>query len=262
MKNHALTLVLAVIALAFAGCKAPTDIAYFQDMHEAQSAAVQELQQVVIKPYDKITIMVKSKDEELSEVLNLTTGAQSSTSSQNQYAYTVDEAGCIDMPMLGKVKVAGMTRPEIAAYIKGQLVAKSIVLDPVVIVEYRSLSYSVLGEVRTPGRYEFDKDHVTLLEAIAKAGDLQITGERKNVCVIRNEGGVQKHYYVDLTDAASLYQSPVYCLQQHDVVYVEPNAKRMRESRPNGNTFSTASFWIGIVSMMASMTSIIVNLAN
>lgn len=262
MKNNALTLLLAVIALAFAGCKAPTDIAYFQDMHQAQSAAIQELQRVTIKPYDKITVMVKSKDEELSEVLNLTSGSQSSANAQSQYAYTVDESGCIDMPMLGKVKVAGMTRPEISAYIKGQLVAKSIVLDPVVIVEYRSLSYSVLGEVRTPGRYEFDKDHVTLLEAIAKAGDLQITGERKNVSVIRNEGGVQKHYYVDLTDAASLYQSPVYCLQQNDVVYVEPNDKRMRESRPNGNTFSTASFWIGIVSMMASMTSIIVNLAR
>lgn len=255
-------IVASVIVMALSGCKAPTDIAYFQDMTDVQSAAVQQVQDIRVKPMDKLVIVVKSKDEELTRLLSLQPGTSTTQSAQNNYAYTVNNDGYIDMPLLGMVKVVGLSRPEVAAYIKGQLVAKGLVLDPVVTVEYQNVSYSVLGEVRSPGSYQFDHDRITLLQAIARAGDLQITGERTKVSVIRREGNEEKHYFVDLTDAKSLYQSPVFYLQQDDVVYVEPNSKRMRESRPNGNTFNTAGFWIGIVSMVASLTSIVVSLAK
>lgn len=263
-KNIFSSIVVAIVlVMALSGCKAPTDIAYFQDMTDTQSAAVQQIQDIRVKPMDKLVVLVKSKDDELSQMLSLQPGTQSSSQgTRNQFAYTVNYDGCIDMPLLGLVKVVGLTRPEVAAYIKGQLVAKGIVLDPVVTVEFQGVCYSVLGEVRSPGSYEFERDRVTILEALAKAGDLQITGERAKVSVIRREGNEEKHYFVNLIDAKSLYQSPVFYLQQDDVVYVEPNAKRMRESRPNGNTFNTASFWIGMVSMVASLTSIVVNLAK
>lgn len=256
------SLIVSALAMTFTGCKAPTDIAYFQDMHEQQMAAIVEAKDIKVKPYDKLTILVKSKDTEFSDILNLSMGGSGAQNPQSAFAYTVDAEGNIDMPMLGKVHIEGMTRPEVAAYVKGLLVSQHIVLDPTVIVDYQNLYYSVLGEVRNPGVFNIEKDRVTILEAIAKAGDLQITGERTNVSVVRREGNDQKHYYVDITDAKSLYQSPVFYLQQDDVVYVEPNAKRMRESRPNGNTFNTASFWIGIVSMAASLTSIVVTLAK
>lgn len=273
MKCKMLSKVVAgvVLTLAVTGCKAPTDIAYFQDMYEAQSAAVQQVNEIKVKPMDRLTIVVKSRSYEVAEELNLMTQAsrlgnsgtsgRASTSNAMSY-YTVDEAGNIEMPKLGTVHVGGMTRSEVAAHVKAQLVEKQVVLDPTVTVEYVDMNYSVLGEVKTPGMFTFDRERITLLEAISKAGDLTITGERKRVSVIRREGSEQKHYYVDLTDAQSMYQSPVFYLQQDDIVYVEPNAKRMRESRPNGNTFNTASFWIGIVSMVASVTGIVVNIAN
>lgn len=260
-----------VLTLALAGCKAPTDIAYFQDMYEAQSAAVQQMSEIKVKPMDRLTIVVKSRSYEVAEELNLMTQAtrvgniastgRANTSNAMSY-YTVDENGNIDMPKLGLVHVGGMTRSEIAAHVKAQLMERQVVLDPTVTVEYVDMNYSVLGEVNTPGMFTFDRERITLLEAISKAGDLTITGERKRISVIRREGDEQKHYYVDLTDAKSMYQSPVYYLKQDDIVYVEPNAKRMRESRPNGNTFNTASFWVGIVSMVASLTGIVVNIVN
>lgn len=264
MNNYKAYTTLALASLlACAGCKAPKDIAYFQDMPEHQAAAVQEVRDIRVQPSNKLVITIKSKDQELTQMLNLTPGTQSSSQSpSNSYAYTVDNEGCIDMPMLGKVHVGGMTRPEIGAYIKGQLIGRGIVLDPVVNVEYKDLTFSVLGEVRNPGSFNVTQDRVTLLQALAKAGDLQITGNRTNVSVVRLEGGEEKHYFVDLTNAQSLAQSPVYYIQQDDVVYVEPNAKRKRESRPNGNTFNTASFWIGITSTIASLTSIIVALTK
>lgn len=274
MKTKMLSkLVLCVVlTLAFVGCKAPTDIAYFQDMYEAQSAAVQQMSEIKLKPTDRLTVVVKSRSYEVAEELNLmtqatrignssTAGRNGSTSNAMSY-YTVDENGNIEMPKLGVVHVEGMTRTEVAAHVKAQLIEKQIVLDPTVSVEYVDMSYSVIGEVKSPGVFTFDRDQVTILQALSKAGDLTITGERTRVSVIRREGAEQKHYYVDLTDAKSIYQSPVYYLQQDDIVYVEPNAKRMRESRPNGNTFNTASFWISIVSMVASVTGIIVNVAN
>lgn len=272
MKSKMLLKVMAgvVLTLAVTGCKAPTDIAYFQDMYEAQSAAVQQVNEIKVKPMDRLTIVVKSRSYEVAEELNLMTQAtrvgnassgRSGASNAMSY-YTVDEDGNIVMPKLGTVHVGGMTRSEVAAHVKAQLLEKQLVLDPTVTVEYVDMNYSVLGEVKSPGMFTFGRERMTLLEAISKAGDLTITGERKRVSVIRREGDEQKHYYVDLTDAKSMYQSPVFYLQQDDIVYVEPNSKRMRESRPNGNTFNTASFWVGIVSMVASLTGIVVNIVN
>lgn len=265
MKKFILTplLAIALVAIAFTGCKAPTDVAYFQDMHETQAAAVQHARDIRITPLDKLVLNIKSKDQELSMMLSLNIGNTSNTQGpQSQFAYTVDYDGNIDIPQLGKVQVGGLTRIEAAAHIKEQLIARKVVLDPVVIVEFKDLVFSVLGEVKNPGRQTITRDHITLTEALAMAGDLQITGERRNVSVIRMENGQEKHYYVDLTNAATLYQSPAFYIQQNDVVYVEPNPKRMRESRPNGNTFNTASFWVSIVSMVASVTSIVVGLTR
>lgn len=273
MKKNTLTKVCtsALMLIALVGCKAPSDVAYFQDMYEAQTAAVQAQQEIKVRPDDRLTIIVKSREYLVAEELNLTTQAGRvgsggtggrSGGSGNMSFYTVDSAGNIEMPVLGTIHVAGMNRSEIAAHVKSKLIENKIVLDPTVSVEYIDMTYSVLGEVKSPGMFNFDRDNLTILQAISKAGDLTITGERTRVSVLRQEGGQQHHYYVDLTDARSLYQSPVYYLQQDDIVYVEPNAKRMRESRPNGNTFNTASFWISIVSMVASLTSIAVNLAK
>lgn len=263
MKKYTHLLTLLVVALAIVGCKAPADIAYFQDVQESQAAKVQQVREMRCKPMDRLTILVKSKDYELASLFNLMSQTQSFTGGGNgggsrySLAYTVDSEGFIDMPVLGKVKVAGLSRAEIASYVKGLIIGSGQLLDPTVTVEWVNMQYSVLGEVRNPGTFSIDRDRLTLVEAISQAGDLQITGCRQNIRVIRQENGEERHYFVDLTDTKSLYESPAYYLQQDDIVYVEPNAKRKRESRPNGNTFNTASFWIGITSTVMSITSFV-----
>ena len=117
--------------------------------------------------------------------------------------------------MLGHIHVAGMTRGEIAAYIKGELVSKNLVKDPVVTVEFMNLTVSVLGEVANPGRFNIDKDRLTLLDALSMAGDLTVYGKRENVLVQREENGKKTLYRVNLNSGYDLYASPVYYLQQN-----------------------------------------------
>ena len=159
---------------------------------------------------------------------------------------------------MGKVHIAGMTREEIAAKIKNELISQNLVKDPVVTVEFMNLTVSVLGEVTKPGRYNIDKDRMTLLDAIGMAGDLTVYGERNRVMVQREVEGKQQVYFVDLTSAKSLYSSPVYYLKQNDLVYVEPNKVKARQSTVNGNTIRSSSFWVSIGSLLTSILVLIV----
>lgn len=151
-----------------------------------------------------------------------------------------------------------MTREEIAAHIKSELISQNLIKDPVVTVEFMNLTVSVLGEVANPGRYSIDKDYITLLEALSMAGDMTIFGKRDKVLVLREVEGQQRVYGVDLRSAEQLYNSPVYYLQQDDVVYVEPNSMRARQSTVNGNNVLSATFWMSLVSLITTVTVLFV----
>ena len=223
-------------------------------------------QEIKIQPEDKISILVNSKNPQLANLFNLPvitrqigqTSTSSSGSNQGVSGYTVDADGNIDFPVLGKIHVAGMKREEIASYIKNELITKNLVKDPVVTVEFMNLAISVLGEVGKPGRYNIDRDKITLLDAISMAGDLTIYGKRENVYVMRNEGGKQTSYQVNLLSAQDVYSSPVYYLQQNDVIYVEPNSVRARQSTVNGNNVRSTSFWISLASLLTTITVLFV----
>ena len=145
-----------------------------------------------------------------------------------------------------------------AQVIKDQLVDKNLIKDPVVTVEYANLCFNVLGEVNKPGRYTFDRDHLTILDALSKAGDLTIQGRRENVFVMREEGNQRKTYRVNLLNGRELLSSPAYYLQQNDVVYVEPNDYRARQTQVNGNNVLAAPFWISVASLLTSVAVLIV----
>ena len=176
--------------------------------------------------------------------------------------YTVDDWGCIDFPVLGEVAVAGLTRDEIASVIKKELNEQGQATDAVVTVDFMNLYYQVLGEVEKPGRYAIDKDAVTILDAIGTAGDLTIYGKRENVKVLRNENGKMLTYEVNLCSAADLIASPAYYIRQNDVIYVDPNDVRARQSTVNGNNVRSTSFWISLTSLAASITNTIVIIAT
>jgi len=261
-------LIACAIAIVFSvtSCSAPKNVSYMQDLQEGQIEVSEIEKQIKIRPEDKLSIVVKSKNPELSDLFNLPivsyrvgNGVNSSLYSGNNTVsyYTVDSDGDIDFPVLGELHIAGMTRSEVAKYIKNRLQKEKLVNDPVVVVEYVNLGVILAGEVAKPGRYELTHDHLTLLEAIGMAGDLTIQGKRENVMVVRQEDGKPKAYYVDLTKAEDLFNSPVYYLQQNDYVYVEPNDMRKRQATVNGNNILSASFWVSIASLLTSISVLI-----
>ena len=258
-------LAFALVALLFSSCATP-NVSYFSDLGDNQSIDMMQDLDIRLRPEDKISIIVKSMDPKLSDLFNLPIIAhrvgysQESTlnNAQQVSVYTIDSKGDIDFPVLGKIKVAGSKREHVAQVIKDQLVDRNLVKDPVVTVEYANLCFNVLGEVNKPGRYTFDRDHITILDALSKAGDLTIQGRRENVFVMREEGNQRKTYRVNLLNGRELLSSPAYYLQQNDVVYVEPNDFRARQTQVNGNNVLAAPFWISVASLLTSVAVLIV----
>lgn len=259
-----------VLPLLMAACSTPQNITYFQDTDPAKTGiTLQSLPEIRIQPKDELSIIVSAQDARLTNMFNLPytpqqIGTSSSSSSSSGYSrgvcgYTVYNDGTIDFPVIGRIEVAGKTREEVAGFVKEQLVSRDLVKEPVVTVEFLNLSVSVLGEVSDPGRYNIDKDNYTILDAIGQAGDLTIYGEREEVLVLRSENGEQKAYTVDLCSAESLYSSPVYYLQQNDVVYVSPNNTRKRQGTAVGSTLLTPTFWISVGSFLLSLAIFIRN---
>ena len=247
--------------LVLSACGTPQQIAYFQDFNQNPDTLV-NLKSAVItaKPTDKLYIGVKSKDPQISQLFNLTGTASTSSIAKDAYYYTVDSKGNIDFPVLGTVHVANLSREQVAEKIKKALIDASLVKDPVVTVGLSNLHYSVMGEVNHPGQFAIEDEKVTILDAISNAGDLTITGVRDDVMVLRQENGHQKIYKINLCSGKDVFSSPVYYLQQNDVVYVSPNDTKKRTSTVNGNTIQSTGFWLSVSSLaVAILTFLKVN---
>ena len=275
MKKY--TLIVCVLFLFIMGagllssCGTSKNVVYFQDLKPGESEiTLPEMQAITVQPEDKISIIVNSRDPQLTDLFNLPivsrqlgqslrTGGITTGSSQGVSGYTVNAEGDIDFPVIGKIHVAGMKREEIAKFIKDKLIADNLVKDPVVTVEFMNLYVSVLGEVNNPGRFSIDRDRLTVLDALSMAGDLTIYGNRYKVLVLRQEGDTQRVYGINLTSGEHIYSSPAYYLQQNDVVYVEPNEVRSRQSTVNGNNVRSTSFWISLASLLTSVGILIFN---
>lgn len=263
-KSNICALVLMLLLLS--SCAAP-NVSYFNDFDNGQIQAIVQQADISLQTSDKISVVVKSKDPLLSDLFNLPVtatriGYTSSTTSNYTYSgqislYTIDSQGEIDFPVIGKLKIAGLKREEASAYIKEQLIAKNMVQDPVVTVEYGNLGFNVLGEVNKPGRYSFDRDHLTIVEAISLAQDLTIQGRRDNILVVRETEQGRMTYRVNLQSGKDLLQSPAFYIQQNDLIYVSPNNYRSRQTTVNGNNVLSASFWISVASLITSVAVLI-----
>lgn len=265
------TLILTLIA---GGCSAPKNVTYFQEFEP------QSIQEVVarapfrVKPGDKLSITVATGDDQLTRMFNLgivtnrgvqyqamtgtTARYKSYTGSAESFShYTVSPDGTIDFPFLGDIKVEGMTREEVAGFIKGELQGRELVQDAVVTVEFLNMGVNILGEVRVPGRYDINTNSMTILEALSLAGDLNITADRKNIMVLREKDQKMEVYTIDMTRGKDLLKTPVYYLQQGDVVVVQPNEMRKRSTTVNGNQALSASFWVSVASLLTSVAVLI-----
>lgn len=262
MKKPLSTLVTIAFVLLLASCRTPQDIAYLQDT-DTYKTITPDVSEIRIKPNDKLFILVSCQDPRLTSMFNLPILSRNIAMENSQNngiaGYTVDYEGNIDFPVVGKINVMGLGRNEVAERIKEELQSRDLVKEPVVTVEYMNFKVAVLGEVLRPGQYEIKNDNLTLLDAIAMAGDLTIFGKRDNVKVLRNEDGIQKTYVVNICSAQQLYNSPAYHLHQNDIVYVEPNATKKRQSTVNGNNIRSTSFWISFASLMTTIAVLVLN---
>ena len=259
----------AALALVLSSCGTQKHITYFQDSDTAQGQTIAAVKEITIRPSDKISIIVNCKSPELSALFNLpyvtqrlgenSRNAIGGSSQGYMSGYTVSPEGTIAFPVLGEIEVAGLTRTQIAEKISSELKAQGQASDAVVTVDFMNLYYQVLGEVAKPGRYAIDKDAITLLDALGTAGDLTIYGQRENVKVMREEDGKMKTYQVNLCSASDLLASPVWYIQQNDIIYVDPNPVRARQSTVNGNNVRSTSFWISIASLASSVALIVLN---
>ena len=255
---------LTLMLLTAVSCGTPKEITYFQDLEPGQTQlAITDPVEIRVRPKDKLSSLVNAPDPKLSNMFNLPiisqqVGQESAMgTSRGISGYTVDSEGNISFPVLGKVRVDGMTREQIAEHLTTQLKEQELIKDPVVTVEFMNLFVSVMGEVNHAGRIKIDRDNFTILDALSEAGDLTIYGKRDRVLVLRQENGKQHVYGVNLCDARQIYSSPVYYLQQNDVVYVEPNDTKSRQSTVNGNTVRSTSFYISLASLITSIVVLI-----
>ncbi|HOI27782.1 MAG: polysaccharide biosynthesis/export family protein [Paludibacteraceae bacterium] len=237
-------------------CATP-NVAYLQGLEPEQKEAIANDLNIKLRPEDKIMITVNSQDPLLTNMFNLNYVTRqmgtSNLSAQAIVGYTVNSEGNVDFPVLGAVHVQGMTRDEVAAHIKKELMDKNLVKDPVVSVEFMNLAVSVLGEVARPGRYSIENNRITLFDALSMAGDLTVFAKRENVIVQRDEDGKKVIYRINLNSGKDLYNSPAYYLQQNDVVYVEPNSTKARQATVNGNNLRSTSFWMSFASLMITI---------
>mgnify|MGYP004508106377 CR=1 FL=1 len=267
MRHGLLSLLVTICAsmlLASCGSRTYRNINYLQDAKQDTAMVMKPEMGILVQPKDMISIVVSSRNPELSAMFNLSSvsyqaGAETSVSgSYNRIlGYSVDNNGDIEFPIVGKINVAGLTRWQVADKVRGELVSRNLLKDPVVSVEFMNFKISVLGEVSHPGTYSITGDKITLLEALSLAGDLTIYGRRDRVSVVRELNGQRNIYVVDIR-SVDLFSSPAYYLQQNDVVLVEPNKVRAGQSTINENNLKSASFWVSMGSFAVTIANLII----
>jgi polysaccharide export outer membrane protein len=256
MKNFVFSSLLFILVLQFSSCVSKKDIIYFQN-DEIDQMKVSNSYGTIIKPDDLLQITVTAIDADAVKPFNLGTVNVSVTSNnamglQQQLNYLVDTKGEIDFPVLGRLKIGGLSRDELITLLKSKL-EPDYVLNPNINVIITNYKVTVLGDVRKPGSYNIPNERITILEAIGLAGDLNISGQRNKVLVHREEDGKKIQYSVDLL-SQELFTSPVYYLQQNDVVYIEPNYARIQSASANSNT----NLFISITGLVITMVALLI----
>ncbi len=251
---------MAIIAcfLLLTGCAKPENYVYINDIQPNLPIAIQEPMPLRLKNGDKLTITVHSRDQELADIFNIKNSTENASGyHRQQVAYTVDDNGNIDMPVIGSVQVSGLSRLEVQNTIRHKLLTSKLVRDPIVAVEFVDMAYYVVGDIGG-GRHEINRDVVTLVEAISECGDILVTGRRDNILVLRTIDGIQTPYEVNLLRTSNLYSSPVYYLQQGDVIYVRPTTMKIDQTSAYGSAVRTPIFWIGLLNMILGVAALII----
>ncbi len=259
----------AVLCGLVCACKAPKDVVYFQGIDELTPERLAEMGQtytIKIANDDLLSINVTAWDPAAVTPFNppvyayptVVQGEQQIMASQNLYTYLVDGEGNINFPVLGKVHAAGLTRQELANSLEEKIT--KYVENPLVNVQLLNFKITLMGDIARPGSYTIKNDRVSILDAIGLGGDLQLTANRKNILVIRDNDGVKETHRLDITDPA-IFASPYFYLKQNDIVYVEP-IKIKQRSRTSSDRSFTISVLTSLISSVSIITSMVITIVN
>jgi polysaccharide export outer membrane protein len=264
----------SVTLLSLSSCsttKSNAEYLYFQGAED--NVAVQQ-KETIIQPHDFLSIQVFSKtlNQEQTAIFNIfsssssaasstaPTGSGSGSGSGNAGAsqgYEVSALGNIEMPVIGAVKAAGLTKDQLQTLLVEKI--SNYVKNPSIIVRFSNYNINILGEVRSPGSKKFTIDKVTIIDALSAAGDLTEFGKREDVMVIREQGGKKFYYTIDIR-SKKVFSSPVYVLQPNDIVYVAPNNKKLKTLNADVETQRKISMYLSYVGIAISLISVFIYL--
>jgi polysaccharide export outer membrane protein len=256
--------ILLFVTVLLSSCRSVKDVAYLQNSQYIDPSRSEYLYDARIMPKDVLSITVSTVNPEAAAPFNLivrptlqNTQSTITTTGGSLQTYLVDNKGCIEFPVLGTLEVGGLTKSLCEKMIHDKIMPYlNASENPVVTVRMSNYKISVLGEVNRPGMFVVGNEKINILEALAQAGDLTIYGVRNNVKLIReNEKGKKEIHTLNLNDA-DIISSPYYYLQQNDIVYVEPNKVKARNSSIGQST----TLWLTSTSILISLSSLLYNI--
>ena len=256
--------VALTMIVVMCSCSGSKQVAYFQNADSISYAASRMLYDAKVMPKDQLTITVITTDPKASAPFNLsvsntigTSGQLSTGGSGSLQGYLVDNEGNINFPIVGKLHVEGLTKNQCEDLIRRKIAPYLAATEnPIVTVRMASYRVTVIGEVGHPGVVQVPTEKMSVIEALAQSGDLTIYGKRDNVMLIREDATGQKEVHrLNLNDA-NLINSPYYYLQQNDVIYVEPNNVKAK----NSGIGSSTTIWFSFIGIVTSVASLLVNI--
>lgn len=266
-----------VCAILLTGCSAPKKVPYLVDAEtipRESLAAVSTVKDPIFVQGDLLNICIYASDHTavaqfnkgqyltpegaISKTSNNTNTAGTNTTSLTDY-YLVDAEGNIDYPVIGRIHIAGKTKEQLAREIKDAIYPRYIKIEPTIDIRLMNFRVTILGQVKSPGVYQSDNERMNILEALAKAGDLDIRGDRENVLLYRtNADGTREVHRLNLHDK-SLLLSPYFNLQQNDFIYITPNRSAAASAWQMHQGWTTA---ISVVSGLASIAALVIGIIN
>lgn len=263
MKKFFLPIVVLTMVVLLGSCSSGKEVPYFQNIDEISLAGSKGLYDAKIMPKDMLTITVSTTDPAAAAPFNLSVGntvgasGQLSNGGGNLQGYLVDNDGNINFPVIGHIHVQGMTKSQCQDMIREKLLPfMAATENPIVTVRMSSYRVTVTGEVNRPGVIPVSTEKMSIVEALAQAGDLTVYGKRDNIMLIReDETGQKKMVRLNMNDA-NLINSPYYYLQQNDIIYVQPNSVKSK----NAGIGPSTTLWFSFIGIVTSISSLLVNI--
>lgn len=255
--NLSIAIVFMLVVLGISSCSTKK-MWYFRDLKDSTEmvSKIREVEFIdpVIQRYDILSVTVHTMNNDEITRIFAQSGDASVTSNQPGNAttvgYRVDKTGNIELPIIGVLKVEGLTLDQARDVIREK--AEKYYISPVVKVRFANYRITVLGDVAQPGQKVFTTEKVTILDLLSQSGDMQISGKRENVLVVRQENGYRSFGRLNM-NSSDVFQSPYFYLKSGDVVYVEPNRAKIRSATVDRTNDRFLSYTTTAISLFISL---------